>query len=110
MKKISFNFSDFQHDEFRALAKRDHKSFAEVVRRALDEWLSSKKKGTNMSVNTSHHSGATVALHDVNQGNEGVLNFDDVVAVALDGQLELWREDRLVARFAIGHVTYWYSW
>lgn len=110
MKKISFNFSDFQHDEFRALAKRNGKTFAETIRRALDEWLLIKKKGTTMAINTSHHTGVTVTLHDVNQGNEGVLDFDDAVAVEREGQLELRRGDQVIARFAVGHIAYWYAW
>jgi hypothetical protein len=43
---------------------------------------------------------------DANQGNEGVLDLDDGVAIELDGQLELRRDGKVISRFAIDHVSY----
>jgi hypothetical protein len=108
LKKISFNFSDFQYEEFQALSKRDNKAFSEVVRNALDDWLLSKKRGVNISVQTTERPGVTIILSDPRRGDDGVLYYDDATANEVDEEVTVWRNDEIVARFNSRYVDCWY--
>jgi len=109
LKKVSFNFSDFQYTEFSELAKRDDITFAEAIRNALDDWLLARKKGLSMTVQTNERPNVTIILSDPRRGDDGILYYDNATVNEIDDELTVWRNDKLVARFNSKAVDSWFT-
>jgi hypothetical protein len=116
MKKISVYFTDPESEMLEAMAAQAGITFAEALRRVLDEW-SAYKKGKPMTTPTTGRTRSTVyVVHLDEDGERTTLTFrnadvahDDynhtvtVYRVKKDGS-----EGRTLAQFAEADVSSWY--
>src|SRR5437660_10757570 len=113
MNKVSVYFTDRQSEALDAKAAQAGVTFAEALRRALDEWLSQKEgcpmpdatTTTTAPVTTAYVKTAYVKLNDEDYARawrNAEIEEDDY------GSISVWRDERVIARFAGADVRSWY--
>ena len=105
MKKVSVYFTDRQSEALDAKAAQAGVTFAEALRRALDEWLS-QKEGCPMpdatTTTTAPVTTAYVKTAYARAWRNAEIEEDDY------GSISVWRDERVIARFAGADVRSWY--
>lgn len=102
MHKISFNFSDEQVRAFDELATLKDQTFAETVRNALDEVMASRHRGRTLD--GLPRPGVSVRLSGAQH-----LFYEGACAQETEGKLEVRRSGKVVARFQLSSLDYWFE-
>jgi hypothetical protein len=115
MKKVSVYFTDPQSEALDAMAAQADITFAEALRRALDEWLA-HREGTPMTTSAAQRTSTTVYVNVNEDGERLALTFRNaevsedsyaqtvtVYRVKKDGS-----EGRTLGHFAASEILSWY--
>jgi hypothetical protein len=109
MKKVSVYFTDPQSEALEAKAAQAGITFAEALRRALDEWLQRNQGGAMTDERPTTLTPTAVTTVYVNLGEEGTLTYRNAELIAdYDGNITVWRGERQLASFSARDVSSWY--
>ena len=115
MKKVSVYFTDPQSAALDAMAAQAGITFAEALRRALDEWLA-YREGTKMTIPSAQRTRSTVYVVLLEDGDRTPLTFRnaDAASDAYNHTLTVFRvkkdghEGRTLGYFAESEILSWY--
>jgi hypothetical protein len=112
MKKVSVYFTDGQAETLEAMAAQAGITFAEALRRVLDEWLALRERGSMSdeatSTGMSRQSCAYIKLYDDNDATL-IWRNAEIDEDRDNGRIDVWRGDVRIASFEAREVASWYT-